>query len=92
MAGGIAMTYEIMDQTCTDLTNIVTEIISDKANMMEKVNSLCETWESAASERHLEDFQTVCSNIDTLTELADELISSVKQYRADMEELDQSYA
>lgn len=92
MAGGITMTYEIMDQVCNELTSIVSEIVTNKATMMEKVNYLCESWESAASQRHQEEFMAVGKSIDSLTQLAEELVTSIKQYRADMEDLDQSYA
>lgn len=92
MAGGITMTYEIMDQVSNELTSIVSEIVTNKATMMEKVNYLCESWESAASQTHQEEFMAVGKSIDSLTQLADELVSSIKKYRADMEQLDQSYA
>ena len=92
MAGGINMTYEIMDQVSSELTAIVSEIVTNKSTMMEKVNYLCESWESAASESHREEFETVGKNIDNLTSMADELVNSIKKYRADMEELDNSYA
>ena len=88
MAGGINMTYEIMDQVSSELTAIVSEIVTNKSTMMAKVNYLCESWESAASERHREEFETVGKNIDNLTSMADELVNSIKKYRADMEELD----
>ncbi|MCM1267229.1 MAG: WXG100 family type VII secretion target [Bacteroidales bacterium] len=92
MANGIAVTYDIMDQVSNELTSIVNEIVTNKATMMEKVNYLCETWQSEASRTHQEEFMSVGKNIDTLTQLADELVSSIKKYRADMEQLDQSYA
>lgn len=85
------MSYESMDQICNELTSVVSKMVEDKAEMMAKVNSLCEAWASAASDRHQEDFATVGTSIDNLTNMADELISSVKKYRADMEALDQSY-
>lgn len=92
MAGGITMTYDVMDQVSNELTSIVNEIVTNKATMMEKVNYLCESWQSEASMRHQEEFLAVGKNIDTLTQLADDLVSSIRKYRADMEQLDQSYA
>lgn len=92
MADGIAMTYDIMDQVSNELTSIVGEIITNKGTMMEKVNYLCESWKSEASQTHQDEFMAVGNKIDTLTQLADELVSSIKKYRADMEQLDQSYA
>lgn len=92
MANGIAVTYDVMDQMSNELTSIVSEIVTNKATMMEKVNYLCESWQSEASQRHQDEFLAVGKNIDTLTQLADELVSSIRKYRADMEQLDQSYA
>lgn len=92
MAGGITMTYDVMDQVSNELTSVVNEIVTNKGTMMEKVNYLCESWQSEASQRHQEEFLAVGKNIDTLTQLADELVSSIRKYRADMEQLDQSYA
>lgn len=92
MHDGISMSYGAMDQTCSELTAIVREIIEYKKNMMTKVDSLCDTWKSAASEKHREDFMEVEKQIDLLTDLAEQLVSSVKQYREDMAELDSRYA
>lgn len=92
MASGIVMSYESMDLICNELTTVVGKLVEDKAEMMTKVNSLCESWNSLASEKHQDEFATVGTSIDNLTNMADELISSVKKYRADMEALDQSYS
>lgn len=92
MADGIAMTYDIMDQVSKELTTIVGEIVTNKGTMMEKVNYLCESWKSSASQTHQDHFTEVGNKIDTLTQLAEELVSSITRYRAEMEQLDQSYA
>lgn len=92
MAAGIQMQYETMDQVCNELKSIVSEIITNKDNMQSKVEFLCETWNSAASERHRSEFATVGDNINKLTDMVEELITSIKNYRADMEQLDQSYS
>ena len=92
MYDGISMSYEVMDQTCTELQTIVSEIVTYKGNMMTKVENLCDSWKSAASEKHRQDFEEVGKQVERLTQLADELVSSIKQYRADMEELDNRYA
>ncbi len=92
MADGIQMKYDAMDQASNDLTSIVSEIIANKNNMISKVDYLCETWNSAASQRHREEFETVSKNIDSLTGMVEELITSIRNYRADMEQLDQSYS
>lgn len=92
MANGITMTYAIMDQVSDELNAIVAEIIGNKNTMMEKVNYLCETWVSEASQNSQQEFEAVGKHIDSLTEMASELIANVKKYRADMEALDHSYA
>lgn len=92
MADGIEMTYSQMDEASRQLLSIVEEIKSNKQSMIEQVNFLCETWRSAASVRHQEEFETVGKSIDQLSDMANELINSIKHYRADMEELDNSYA
>lgn len=92
MADGIQMKYDDMDRVSEELTSIVSEIITNKGAMINKVEYLCETWNSAASQRHRDEFDAVGSNIDKLTEMVEELISSIKHYRADMEALDTSYS
>lgn len=92
MAGGIEMEYDAMDQAGRELQAIVAEIVQNKGDMMSKVEELCTSWNSAASERHREDFDSVAKNIENLTGMAEELIDSIKRYRQDMEQLDQSYA
>lgn len=92
MGDGIKMTYDEMDRTCTELTSIVGEIITYKDKMMTNVENLCDSWKSNASEHHRGEFQNVDDQISKLTGMAEQLVASVKQYRADMEELDNSYA
>ena len=92
MADGIKMSYSDMDSISDELHAIVDEIIDNKGRMITKVNTLCDSWESAASQRHQDEFQNVAGNIDKLTEMVDELITSIKNYRADMEALDNSYS
>ena len=92
MADGIQMKYDDMDRVSGELTSIVAEIVSNKGEMINKVEYLCETWNSAASQRHREEFESVGRNVDKLTDMAEELINSIKQYRADMEALDTSYS
>ncbi|MCH5258797.1 MAG: hypothetical protein J1F18_03535 [Lachnospiraceae bacterium] len=92
MADGISMKYDIMDSVCNELTAIVGEMVSNKETMMDKVNYMCETWVSEASQNNQEEFAAVGKQIDTLSSLAEELIANVKNYRADMEALDHSYA
>ncbi|MCH5261277.1 MAG: WXG100 family type VII secretion target [Lachnospiraceae bacterium] len=92
MADGIKMSYSDMDTISGELNAIVGEIIGNKNQMISKVNTLCESWDSMASQRHQDEFTNVANNIDKLTTMVDELITSIKNYRADMESLDQSYA
>ncbi len=92
MADGIKMRYEDMERSCNDLERIVSEIVNNKTTMINKVNELCETWNSKASERHQEEFQSVGANIDKLTEMVSELTNNIKRYTADMNQLDDSYA
>lgn len=92
MADGIQMKYDEMDRVSNELRTIVSDIISNKNSMINKVEYLCESWDSKASQTHREEFQTVGSSIDKLTEMVEELISSIEHYRADMEALDTSYS
>lgn len=92
MAVGIQMKYDEMDRASNELRTIVSDIISNKNSMINKVEYLCESWESDASQSHREEFQAVGRNIDKLTEMVEELISSIEHYRADMEALDTSYS
>ncbi len=84
MADGIQIKYDDMDRVSEELTSIVAEMMSNKGSMISKVEYLCETWNSAASQRHRDEFEAVGKNIDKLTELAEDLISSIKHYRADI--------
>ena len=92
MADGIKMSYSEMDAISDELHTIVDEIITNKEQMLSKVNTLCVSWDSAASQRHLDEFTNVAGNVDKLTDMVNELITSIKNYRADMEELDNSYS
>lgn len=92
MADGIRMSYSEMDAISDELHTIVDEIITNKEQMLSKVNTLCESWDSAASQRHQDEFANVAGNVDKLTDMVNELITSIKNYRADMEELDNSYS
>ncbi len=92
MADGIKMSYSEMDAISDELHTIVDEIITNKEQMLSKVNTLCESWDSAASQRHQDEFTNVAGNVDKLTDMVNELITSIKNYRADMEELDNSYS
>ena len=92
MADGIKMSYSEMDAISDELHTIVDEIITNTEQMLSKVNTLCESWDSAASQRHLDEFTNVAGNVDKLTDMVNELITSIKNYRADMEELDNSYS
>ncbi|MDE6389506.1 MAG: WXG100 family type VII secretion target [Lachnospiraceae bacterium] len=92
MADGIKMSYSEMDAISDELHTIVDEIITNKEQMLSKVNTLCDSWDSAASQRHQDEFTNVAGNVDKLTDMVNELITSIKNYRADMEELDNSYS
>lgn len=92
MANGLSMDYDVMEQECGLLEGIAQNILTEKTNMISKVNALCEAWDSASSPVYQEDFATVAKQIESIEEMVMNLTSSIKSYVNDMRALDQSYA
>lgn len=92
MADGIEMQFGEMESAIGDLNTAVVDIISRKGDMIRTVNTLCESWKSAASDRHREEFDSVGKSIDKLSEMAQELIQSVTNYNADMHQIEDNYS
>lgn len=92
MANRLAMDYSQMHDNCNLLKEIAQNILADKSEMISKVNSLCESWDSAASPVYQDDFATVATQIDKIEEMVTSLTNSIEDYIADMQALDDSYA
>lgn len=92
MADGLKMQYGDMLDCCGQLEGIADEILTNKENMTNKVNALCDAWEAEASPVYQEDYQNLAKSIDQIGELVKELTGSIRSYVADMQQLDGSYA
>ncbi len=93
MAGGVKVdSFEDAESMGNSLKEIVEQIINLKADMMSKVDSLCDAWQSAASQHYGEEFTAVAGKIDTLGEMATQLSDNVVSYMRDAAELDARHA
>ena len=92
MSNGLSMNYTDMETYCGEIESIAMDIFDSKANLISKVNTLCEAWDSLSSPVYQERFAAVGTEIDKIGELVNDLTHSIRNYINDMNQLDQSYA
>ncbi len=92
MSNGLSMNYADMEACCGEIESIAMDIFDSKANLISRVNTLCEAWDSLSSPVYQDRFATVGTEIDKIGELVNELTHSIRSYINDMNQVDQSYA
>lgn len=92
MANDLRMSYSDVEDQCVILDKVVTEFNENRTTMTNSVNILCDGWESKTSEQTRSNYDVLASSLDDIVEIVEKLKTNIRQYVADMQELDEAYA
>lgn len=84
------LNYEELAQGAVELTQLAEEIEEQANFMRNKVQELCNSWESLAKATYEEDFNAVSGNINQTTDVAKRLAAELKIYADAHREIEES--